>query len=506
MIYLDTPTTLRFDTSYNDKGPLLRTHLEYIDKKIDYEIKRLKSNAHWHVKDDESQAAYQDQLDALKLSRRKIALFTDDQGGWSYSGLAPMLASKFQDQVEVQYKLPPPELLPYVSMPTHKARPYQVAACDALLDSAHLGPRRVEIGTGLGKSTIIRMVIKKLGLKTVVMAPSTNIANQLYADFAKHFGKRCVGFFGAGKKQSDKLIVIGIDDSLTKVERGTEHWKELSKAQVFIADESHLCPAETLAKVCLGVCAKAPYRFFFSATQVRNDGMELVLDGITGETVYSMTVREGVDQGFLARPHFRMVLTTSDEKTYSSDPNKLTRAHLYYNPKVIRQAADLANRFVSKMRRPTVILVEEVEQFAHLLPHLKHKVAFAHGPLTKDNKGSVPEAHQESNATELVEQFNEGKIPILVGTSSIATGTDIQVVGAMIYLMGKSSEIKVKQAVGRDTRGGIHSSVINPWTGEQKLDCIHVDFDVTNVEVVHRHARIRRGFYEELYGPVEEIG
>jgi superfamily II DNA or RNA helicase len=503
MIRLESPTLARLPDTFDER--LLQAHLKYVDKKVDFEIKRLKNGAHWYVKDEESQQDYDAKMAALKASRQKSLLFRDESGLWTYSGLAPKLAEKFSDGYEADYTLPEPKLIPYANKPKHEARHYQTAAADALLATAGRGPRRVEIGTGLGKSTIIRMVLKQLGLKSIIMAPSTNIAEQLFDDLVHHFGKRYVGFFGGGKKQADKLFTVGIDDSLTKVEKGSEHWKELSKAQVFIADESHLCPAETLQRVCFGLAAAAPYRFFFSATQVRNDGLELVLDGITGETVYSMTVREGVDEGYLARPHFRMVRTQSDEKSYSSDPNKLTRAHLYYNPRVNRAAAMLANRFVGAMKKPTVILVEELEQFTHLLPHLKHEVAFAHGPLTKDTKKLVPSQFHDQKPSDLVEQFNAGKIPILVGTSCISTGTDIRVVEATLYLQGKSSEVKVKQAVGRDTRGGSKGFVMNPWTNQQKVDCIHVDFDVVNVDTVHRHADIRAGFYDEIYGPVEYI-
>lgn len=483
-------------------GTLLESHLTYIDKKLDYDIKRLKNAAHWYAGDPDREQEYQDQLAALKEQRKKVALFRKNGQCLTYSGLAYWLAEQFQTNVQVCYPLPEAETLPYANKPKHNARPYQNTAHDKLLDSAHKGPRRVEIGTGLGKSTIIRMVVKSLGLKTVIMAPSTNIANQLYNDLVYHFGKRYVGFFGSGKKQSDKLIVVGIDDSLTKVEPGSDHWDNLSSAKIFIADESHLCPAETLAKVCLGLCRYAPYRFFFSATQVRQDGLELVLDGITGETVFEMTVKEGVDQGYLARPYFKMVEVQSYSAVYSKDPNKMTRHHLYYNNKVVSHAASLANMYVEKLDRPTVILVEELEQFRFLLPYFKHQVKFAHGPLNKDTRKLVPTAYQDDDPNELVAAFNEGKFPILVGTSCIATGTDIQAVGAMIYLMGKSSEVKTKQAVGRSTRGGVNSFVFYP-NGNQKLDCIYVDYDVTNIESVHRHALIRKSFYDEIYGPVE---
>lgn len=507
MITLLEPTLARFDSSYSESTTLRRltSQLKYIDKKVEYDIKRFKANAHWYVKDQDSEAAYHEELDRLKKARTKSLLFEDEEGYYTYSGVAASLAHEFGDKVEVTYTLPAGGSLPYFLKPRYEPRYYQTQAHDKLIETAHLGPRRVEIGTGLGKSTIIRMLCKSVALKTVVMAPSANICNQLYRDFVEHFGKRYVGKFGDGKKESDKLITVGIDDSLTRIEPGTEHWKNLSSAKMFIADESHLVPSETLAKVCLGLCKTAPYRFFFSATQVRNDGLDLVLNGITGETVFSMPVRQGIEEGFLSRPHFKIINTTSAAETRTTDPGRLTRVHLYYNEKVIKAAADLANRFVKHMKRPTIILVEELEQFTALLPYLKHDVKFAHGPLDAKRKKLIPAEYHSDDPSDLVEEFNLGNIPILVGTSCIATGTDLQAVEALIYLQGKSSEIKTKQAVGRATRGGLNSFVFNPWTGTQKRDCIYVDFDVTNVDLVHRHSLIRKSYYNELFGPAEEV-
>lgn len=505
MIYLTSPTIARFDSSYLTKIPLLEAHLQYVDKKVDFEIKRLKDNAHWWIKDEQDQEEYQEKLKDLKNLRRKSLLFKDNEGYYTYSGLAYDIAVKFNDSVKVNYTLPEPSPLPWNKIPKYKDRPYQTEAYNALLGAAHLGPSRVEIATGMGKSTVIRNIIRNLGLKTIVIAPSTSIAKQLYEDLSYCLGKRYIGFFGAGKKESDKLIVVSIDDSLVRVEKEDEHWDNLSSAEVLLWDESHTSVSETLSKVCLGLCSSAPYRFFFSATQIRNDGLDLLLDAITGETVYSMTAKEGVDQGYLSKIDFKMVRTYTENTNIYKDPNKQTRKHLYYNKRVLQCAANLANQFVTKMKKPTLILVEEVEQFTQLLPYLKCEVKFAHGPLNKDNKDLVPEQFQESNVNKLVEEFNLGKIPILVGTSAIATGTDLQVVEACIYLMGKASEIKVKQAVGRCTRGGVNSQVINPWTNVQKTECIFVDFDIVNCDILHRHAMTRRSYYNEIYPPIIEI-
>ncbi len=95
-----------------------------------------------------------------------------------------------------------------------------------------------------------------------------------------------------------------------------------------------------------------------------------------------------------------------------------------------------------------------------------------------------------------MKQFNEGKIPILVGTSCVSTGTDIKANKATIYIQGGKSEIKVSQgAIGRSTR-------LHPPVG--KTGCTVIDFDVSNQEVLHRHAKARKGIYSQT-APVREI-
>jgi superfamily II DNA or RNA helicase len=136
-----------------------------------------------------------------------------------------------------------------------------------------------------------------------------------------------------------------------------------------------------------------------------------------------------------------------------------------------------------------------VEQFSYLLPHLKFPVGFAHGPLNT-NKEKVPKEYWDSDPNDLVKQFNEGKLPILIGTSCISTGTDIQSVKTMIYLMGGKSEIQVKQAFGRCTR--IHKET-------NKTSCNVIDFNITNIPVLKRHASIRKSIYKDLYDDVSVL-
>jgi superfamily II DNA or RNA helicase len=503
---ISEPTKLTLPTLKGPHLDALRESLTYVDQKAEYAYREMKKSGGWFAS-KYGQEAYEEKLKELKAETRICLLQEDATGFWTYSGLRNYLSKKLDTQVQNDVKYPAPKLLAWSQVPEHKMYPYQEAALEKLLEAKHAG---VEMGTGLGKSFIIANLIKRLGLKTLVMTPATQISEQLFSGedgkggLRQMFGRSKVGAFFDGKKDLSKLITVANAQSLTRIEEGTEIWKQLQEVDVFIADESHQCPAQTLAKVCFGAAAHAPYRFFFSATQMRGDGLGMLLDAITGPIVYEMTVRQGVDQKYLAKPIFRVFETTATDNYRSYDANEMTRRHLFYNPKIAAAVGNMANMAVSA-GMPVLVLIEEVEQFTKLLPYLKFPVGFAHGPLSDDkvengrikahgNKKKIPKEFWDSDPSELVRQFNAGKLPILVGTSCISTGTDVRVVKFLVYWQGGKSEIQVKQAVGRGTR-----------KTPDKISCHVVDFDVTDVQVLHRHTQARKKLYDELYGPVREL-
>lgn len=470
-----------------------RSFLTYHDRSADFQYKKFR-HARWFL-NKYGDEAFQEELAKRKAAIKQCILQQEDGEHYTYSGLASYLHERFKEhEVESRVAYPEPHPIPWKNLPP-PLRDYQAESIGLLLESRHAA---VELSTGLGKSLIIFNLLRGLGLKTVVMAPLESIASQLYRELVHLLGEKYVGFYGSGKHVSKKLITVGIHASLTRIEPESKAWEELSEAEVLICDESHMTPASSLEKVCMGICAKAPYRFFLSATQLRGDGAELVLKGITGPIVKSVDFKQGVDMGYLARPHFRMVKVASNSTLYPEDSNAMTREHLYYNPAVNKKAAQIANMAVKNGLGPVLILVQEVEQFTMLLPHLLHKTAFAHGGLTKDNKGKVPVAYHDSDATELVKQFNAGEIPILVGTSCVSMGVDIRPVRTLIYLQGLSSEVKCKQSVGRGTR-------MPPGKTEFFLFDFMVETMWDQDEPTTppcRHALDRLAYYRDLYPDV----
>ena len=483
---LTEPTKLRLIGFCREE---LEPLLKYTDKSVDYALNKARNNR--FLRRNLGEQKFAAHIAELQAQRECSLLREDSKGFWTYPGVGPRLAKEFGLRVESKVVYPDEKLIPWDKKPFDQ-RPYQVEAVGNLTAAKHAA---VSLATGTGKSRCILQLAKEHGLKTVIVTPSVSIANQLYDDFKLAFGPKYVGKFFGGQKQAKKRFVVAVDDSLTRVEEDTADWKLLRDTDVVIWDESHTSASTTLEKVCHGLLAHAPYRYFFSATQIRNDGKDLLLEGIIGPIVAELGVQDAVEQGWLSKPMFRIVTVGTDSDKNPTDPNEATREHLLYNAQVLRKAANIANLMVEKLNRPTVILIREVAQFGFLLPLLKHKVGFAHGGSTDAKaKDSIPEEYRKSDPKELVRQFNDGELPILIGTSCITTGTDIRPVKCILFLRGGKSEIDVKQSIGRGTR-----------RPPGKEDFFFVDFDVPSNDVVTRHAQVRRDIYREVYPDVEDV-
>jgi superfamily II DNA or RNA helicase len=491
-LVLTEPTKLRLIDPTESDLETLKLSLVYTDQKVMYELRKLK-HARWFLEKHGAEA-WKEAIAAKTLETKKCLLFEDRQGYWVPSGLAQKVSGLTNQPVQNRILYPDQGSLGWENKPDKTPYPFQIEAFERLIEAKHAS---VEIGTGLGKSLIVELLIKELGLKTVIMCPFADIAKKFYEECVEAFGPKKVGFYGDGKKKV-KQITIAIGQSLTRIKEESKEWDLFADTKLFIADESHLTPAKTLDKVCYGLMAGAPYRFFFSGTQQRGDGLDLALDGIIGPVVYSKTVKEGIDEGYLCPLGFTVFEVESDRICYEDDPNAHTRVHLFYNEKVNKLAANLANQFVAQGRQ-VLILLDELEQFAHLYPLLSHSVKFAHGGVTAENADKLPKPFHKSDPTEFVKEFNRGEFPILCGTSCITTGTDILPNTATINLCGGKSEIQLRQgAIGRSTRKKM-------LDGSIKEFCDIVDVDVTNNEVTHRHALERKKIYNEVYGPVRTV-
>jgi superfamily II DNA or RNA helicase len=483
LVVVDTPSYARLE-GVDREDKILRIATSYRDKRAEFEVRRFQKNP-WNRPPAVTPEEYQSQLEELR-ARVKGSVLLDQDGELRVpAGLAHVLADKLRGEVLDTVQAPPSRPYPWHRAPAWAARPYQEEAVDRLIEARH---GAVELAPGTGKTKANLLAVKRLGLRTVVVSPFAAIVRQTHREFLEALGPRVVGVYGDGSHDLSHPVTIATAQALVRLQPGSKGWDFFQQKQVLSFDESHLTPAETVQKLCYGVLRDVPYRFFWSGTQLRTDGLQVVLDGIVGRILLTMDVEEAVRQGFLARPRFRMVELANGRSPRTDDPAKATREALFRSEAVNRTFGELVNRMVAA-GRPALVLVDELDQFARLLPHLRYEARFAHACAdAKTLKAKVPQPFWKVDTLELVDEFNAGRYPILVGTSCVGTGVDVRACGAGFYLRGGRSEIDARQSAGRFMR-------LHPG----KSDVIVFDVDVTDGGLVHGHAEAREEIWRRVY-------
>jgi superfamily II DNA or RNA helicase len=465
----------------------LRKQLTYTNTSVQHQIKRHYSNYFWKQRNQDS---WQLHLDDLKKNLKKCLVFEEDGKFFIRPGSIPYLTD-FKIEVENEIKYPGLKKMAWKNPLSFTLHPYQEESWVKLIQEKH---GNVNICTGAGKSAIILKICKEMGLHTCIVVPSKSIFEELLEKFEYHFGKKYVGTFGDGKKKLDKLFTIAIADSLVNIEPDSEEWKFLSSLDVFIGDESHLLPSETLEAVCHGVLALVPLKFFLSGTQLRNDGTGPLLESIIGRTVCELFTAEAVERKYVCYHDFRIVSIESGNPSFeSSDALSMKREHFLKNKNIANFSAKLANAMAVQGKQ-TLVLVEELSQISMLVPLLNTSYVIAHSEKRKDRLEEL-KLEKVDNA-ESVEKFNKNEVKVLIGTNCIATGTNIFPCHNVINWVGGSSPIKTKQgAVGRSVRHG-HS---NPWAARcmPKDKATIWDFDIEDNFVMSRHLEARLACYKE---------
>ena len=198
-------------------------------------------------------------------------------------------------------------------------------------------------------------------------------------------------------------------------------------------------------------------------------------------------------QEFLAEPIVKIFHVPCAPDPGHQDAQTETRNQLYMNSHVNSLTAQITEKAVKLANRQVLILIDEFDQFMKLKNYLNVGYEFVHGTPSKEAKEFLPKEYWDCDVEASVKRFNSGECRVLIGTSAISTGVDLKPVGCLIYLQGGTSEIKVKQSLGRGTR-------------PCKKDFWYVDFKVMGSQTMERHLDSREKFYLEFTDKVEHYG
>lgn len=475
---------------------LLKEELTYTNTSVSYQLSK-------HVKNKYLRQARPEAWEAMRKEMqsklKKTLVFNDSLGVYIRPGSISYLKIP-HEVIANEIKYPEPKMSGYAwaKKPLFESYDYQKESVELLINEKHGGG---DLATGLGKSHIILMIAKTLGLKTVVMTPSKSIFGEILENFETHLGKNNVGAFGDGIKKLGKNVTVCIAKSLSMVKKGSPEWEELSKAQVIIGDECHTVPAATLEPVTNDLLGNAPYRFFLSGTQTRGDGSVKLLRSITSKIVISRNTKWGIENGYLCPLKF-FIKSVPSPRPGLKTPNilKMTQTHFFYNPYIINFITKTASALANIKKESSLILVDEISQIAEIAAKLTVPFGYVHGNTTK-KEDLERMGLAKTDLKKEIDKFNRGEIKVLIGTSCISTGTNMYPTHNVFNFQGGASEIGTKQgAIGRPTRL-LEKSRFKDFHVPKLFSKVW-DFNVLEIEKMESHLEERKKFYEETGGSI----
>ena len=355
----------------------------------------------------------------------------------------------------------------------------------------------VEVATGGGKTEIAVAMYEMNAVSTFFLVHRKDLMIQARERFEKYgHAPGIIGDSVFEPKDGINIATLQTLDRIFKDPDPTSHRKLLLAAlvedcqQVFF-DECHLFASdEEHGNTFVGVADRfdTPFRWGLTATpfmKTRYDN--LLLEGVTGRSIYRITTSELVARGRLTPP--RVIMKHVPGKLdmgmewKKGRSNKAKAAHWrevendgikFYEARNMQVVEE-----INKGPHPILVLVKTVEQ-ATYIQALYEKHAKQGELRFLSGKNSAKERR------EAVSQLQNGTLKALLTTTIFDEGVDIPELRKVILAGGGKSNVKTIQRVGRALR-----------TADGKAVAIIIDFQDQHHDMLRRHAAARLAIYTE---------
>lgn len=176
-----------------------------------------------------------------------------------------------------------------------KLYPHQQKAKRAVFAALKRDVRRqlIVLPTGGGKTVVFSHVIKSLPGRTLVLAHRDELLTQAHDTIKAVMPRASVGFVRAGVSETSQRIIVASVQALARKSRLDAFPDDFDN---IIVDEAHHAEAPTYQRIINHFSDRNPFVLGVTATPFR--GRKPL--GIFDETVYNLTLADGVREGWLS--------------------------------------------------------------------------------------------------------------------------------------------------------------------------------------------------------------
>jgi len=356
-------------------------------------------------------------------------------------------------------------------------RGYQDDAADAVRNAIlETGQAQLVLATGLGKTVIMAEVVNDLlndellgDGRVLVIAHTVPLVNQLLTSFWKQLPKSVSTHRLAGGEKPGNFegITFATIQTLTNL-------AELPAFDLVIVDEAHHLGASEYAKTVerLG----SPRILGVTATPWRADGYSI--DYWLGPPVFSMGIKEGLEQGYLSDVDYRIMVDDLDwemvrqASAYGYTIQQLNKRLLI--PTRDQKAIDIIrDTFVNEDRGRCIVFS----------PSQVHAVSFA-SDLRKNGfrAAAVVTDTPPIERFKLISQFAAGQLDFLCVVDIFNEGIDVPDVDLLVFLRVTHSRRIFVQQLGRGLRLGEGKDKVIVLDFAADVRRVHAAMDIASID------------------------
>lgn len=352
---------------------------------------------------------------------------------------------------------------------TGTLRDYQQKMTDHMIDTT-VGI--IEAMTGSGKTIAFISHIFSQKINTLILVNTIELVNQTIAALTQFSNLKAedVGIIGNGKFEI-KPISVGLHQTMMRLKQDKIDLINQSFGQV-IADEVHVTAAELYYKTMTSL--KTKFKYGFSATPERADGLTKAIFWATGPLLYAVPKEDLKDS--LIIPTLEIIETNYYFPLFDSSDYTYMMTDLAEDKKRNEAIADYVKKKYNNSLYYVCLLCNQISQVESL------------SKLLGTNARHLTSQTKKKERLKIVEDLKNGKIRFIVSTYSLfATGIDVKQLNVLILAAPKKSKVLLKQSAGR---------IMRPAPG--KKSAVIVDFVDNKIEMLRNQAKVRHKILNNL--------
>lgn len=261
----------------------------------------------------------------------------------------------------------------------------------------------------------------------------------------------------------------------------------LKTFELVILEEAHEVSSNSFFDV-MNHCTKAYYRLALTGTPFMKDSEEanLRLQAVSGPIGKTVTEKQLIDCGILAKPFFKFIAPPPIKGLYRTTPyEKAVEVGIVKSP----ERTELIVREVKNAIRYGLTVLVLVQRKEH--GKLLSQVFTDQGIVCNFIDGD----HDQAGRQAAIQALKDGRIEVLIGSTILDVGVDVPAIGLGINAGGGKAEVAYRQRIGRTLREKRHMPNF----------AFFVDFTDPHNNHLASHARERRLIIEQTPGFAEGV-